>query len=282
MPRKNKLASRVVGAARQKLGTLLALSSNPQATVEPGKHYLIECDGMLSLQFDALSLQSEMDIDDPDRLVLSYTRAMMSCLLFKPMPRRIAMIGLGGGSLAKYCYRYLPQTEIAVVEIDPEVIALRHEFAIPADDARFKVLFGDGATFVREHHDLFDVLMVDGFDAEGLPGDLCSLQFYDDCFASLADDGILVANLWGNGLDYDVLLARIATSFDGCVVVVSSDDDLNKIVLAVKNGDALLSPTKIKQHVGALTPLHPLNFYAKSRRIIVALSARAIQHAADK
>jgi spermidine synthase len=270
----------MAGAMRHKLGKLLALASNPQTHVELGKPFLIQREGMLSLQFDDLSLQSEMNIDDPDQLVLSYTRAMMSCLLFKPFPGRIAMIGLGGGSLAKYCYRYLPQTEIAVVEIDPEVIALRNEFAIPADDARFKVLLGDGAMFVREHHDLFDVLMVDGFDAAGLPEELSSQQFYDDCFASLADDGIMVANIWGNSRHYDVLLARIATSFDERVIVVSSDDGLNKIVLAVKNNDTLLSPTKVKQHISALSPAHPLNFQEKSRLVVAALSARAMQSVA--
>ena len=148
MSRKNKQAKGLTGTLCQKLGQLLALSSNPQS--EPGKPYLLENDGMLSLQFDALCLQSEMNIEDPDQLVFSYTRAMMSFLLFEPSPKRIAMIGLGGGSLAKYCYRYLPQAEIAVVEINPDVIALRNEFAIPADDARFKVLLGDGAVFVKE------------------------------------------------------------------------------------------------------------------------------------
>lgn len=282
MPRKNKPVNSLVGAMRQKLGQLLALSSNPQAHVEPGKPYLIERDGMLSLQFDALCLQSEMNIDDPDQLVFSYTRAMMSFLLFEPSPKRIAMIGLGGGSLAKYCYRYLPQTEITVVEINPDVIALRNEFAIPADDARFKVLLGDGAMFVKERCDRFDVLMVDGFDAAGLPEDLSSQQFYDDCFASLADGGIMVANLWGTSGHYDALIARIATSFDDHIVVVSSDDSPNKIVLAVKNNELLFSPARIKQHVNALTPSHPLNFQAKSKKLIAALSAGAMQHAAHK
>jgi len=62
----------LTGTLCQKLGQLLALSSDPHA--EPGKPYLLENDGMLSLQFDALCLQSEMNIEDPDQLVFSYTR----------------------------------------------------------------------------------------------------------------------------------------------------------------------------------------------------------------
>lgn len=277
MSRKNRQAKGLTGTLYQKLGQLLALSANPQS--EPGKPYLLESDGMLSLQFDALCLQSEMNIEDPDQLVFSYTRAMMSFLLFEPSPRRIAMIGLGGGSLAKYCYRYLPQAEIAVVEINPDVIALRNEFAIPADDARFKVLLGDGAVFVKENNELFDVLMVDGFDTSGLPDALCSQQFYDDCFASLADNGIMVANLWSSNSLHGALASRIETSFAGRIVVVNADDSPNKIVLAFKNSELSLSPARIKQHVNALTQSHPLNFQAKSKKLIASLAAGAIHPA---
>jgi len=55
-----------------------------------------------------------------------------------------------------------------VVEINPDVIALRNEFAIPGDDERFQVLLGDGAEFVADAPRPFDVLIVDGFDAGGL------------------------------------------------------------------------------------------------------------------
>ncbi len=261
---------------RQNFRKLIALSANPHPRAVPGKPYLIERDGMLALQFDALTLQSEMSIDDPDQLVFSYTRAMMSFLLFEPSPKHIAMIGLGGGSLAKYCYRYLPQTAISVVEINPDVIALRNEFAIPADDTRFKVMLGDGAAFVQKGDQTYDVLMVDGFDAKGLPDALCSQRFYDDCYAALADSGIMVANLWGSDGLYKALVARIAVSFEGQYVVVNSDDSPNKIVLAFKNRDFPLSSVNIKKHVNHLVQSQPLDFQAKSRKLIAAVRAAAL------
>ena len=165
---------------------------------EPGcSPFVLEADGLLSLHFDYLSIQSQMRIANPVELVLGYTRTMMGFLLFTPEPRRIGMIGLGGGSLAKYCHEYLPAADITVVEINPEVIALRREFAIPPDGARFRVLCGDGADFVRNHAGTFDVLIVDGFDLEGQAVQLGSQAFYDDCHARLAEGGTLVVNLWG-------------------------------------------------------------------------------------
>ena len=76
------------------------------------------------------TIQSRMLKADPARLVLDYTRTMMGFLLFQPKPDRIAMIGLGGGSLAKYCHLKLPDSDFTAIEISPEVIALRKKFAL--------------------------------------------------------------------------------------------------------------------------------------------------------
>lgn len=239
--------------------------------IKPTKPYLSELNGILSLQFDEWSTQSEMNIDDTDELVIPYTRAIMSFLLLMPSPRHVAMIGLGGGSVAKYCYRYLPDAEITAIEISPDVIALRNEFAIPKDDARFSVLLGDGAEWVAETDSRPDVLIVDGFDADGLPAQLCSQPFYDNCHAALADNGIMVVNIWKGYPRYDEYMSRINNSFDGIKVVMEAGEDLNHIVLAVKNSAPPPSPSSIRHHANLLRQSHPLNFQAKANRLIRAL-----------
>ena len=187
-----------------------------------------------TLFFSTQDVQSEMHILRPDELQFEYTRIMMGFLLHKPLPRSIAMIGLGGGSLAKFCYRHLPHTDIVVVEINPHVLALRDAFAIPPDDHRFSVRLGDGAEFVKEQPQKFDVLLADGFDIAGLPDALCSLQYYDDCYRLLNPGGILVANLHGCNQLFDVVLDRIRTSFHGSLLTVKDPDATNHLAFAVK------------------------------------------------
>ena len=99
------------------------------------------------------STQSEMRLDDPEALVSEYTRKMMGFLLFRARPQRILMIGLGGGSLVKYCHRHLPTSHITAVEIDAEVIALRSHFHVPPDDSRLRVVNEDGARHVAKMAD---------------------------------------------------------------------------------------------------------------------------------
>lgn len=253
---------------RQQIDQVLDWTVHPKSNAEAGKPYLSESHGILALHFDVMSVQSEMYLDMPDELVISYTRAMMSFLLLDPTPRRIAMIGLGGGSLAKYCYRHLPPSEIRVVEINPDVIALRNEFAIPADDERFQILLGNGAEWISDTQWQPDVLIADGFDANGLPGELSSQAFYDECYASLADKGVMVINLWGGYPRYEEYLSRIQTSFSDRVLVVDADDSVNKIVLAVKSAAFPPLVDTIRQHAKILAQSHPLDFQAKSSKLI--------------
>jgi spermidine synthase len=170
------------------------------------------------------------------------------------------MIGLGGGSLAKFCHRYLPQAQIQVAEINPHVIALRKEFCVPANSERFSVLRGDGALFVRHSVTPRDVLLVDGFDDQGQPARLCSQRFYDDCSAMLQPGGVLVVNLHLGHPRYEIFLDRIRRSF-GDILIVNDGERSNSIVFAIRAPDLeayrrapLRRPAKLDS--AAATQLH--------------------------
>jgi spermidine synthase len=187
-----------------------------------------------SLHFSNHQEQSKMLLSQPNELAVDYTRTMMGFLLLKQNPRHILMIGLGGGSLAKFCHQHLPDTELTVIEINPLVIALRGEFQVPEDGERFHVIEADGANFMRETDQLFDVVLVDGFDQQGQPAQLCSQHFYEDCSRVLEAPGVLVVNLHDDHAFYEVFIDRINRSFDSNLAEVSANDEGNVIIFAGK------------------------------------------------
>ena len=198
------------------------------------KPFVYETLNTKALHFSICEIQSRMQTQRPDALSLEYTRTMMAFMLFAPQPDMLAMIGLGGGSMAKFCFRFLPMTRIKVIEINPHVIALRDEFLVPPDGARFKLQLGNGADFVRVPPYRLDVLLVDGFDYDGQPPALCSQRFYDDCFDALQPNGLMVVNLHAGHADFDLHVARIRRSFGAEVLLVTDADGCNTIAFACK------------------------------------------------
>ena len=186
-----------------------------------------------SMVFSDIDIQSRMSVARPDELQFEYTRLMMGVLLFQPQPKRVLMVGLGGGSLAKFCYKHLLDAHITVVEINPHVIALRQSFCIPDDDARFQVVQMDAAHFMAQTEQAFDVVFVDGFDQHGMPEQLCSPQFYADCRRVLNAGGVAVANLHRFSAYRDVYVDRIEVAFDGALWIVNAPGTTNCVVFAM-------------------------------------------------
>ncbi len=202
-----------------------------------GRPFLVESEGRLTLYFTLSLVQSTMQLNRPDQLDLAYTQKMMAFLPFYPRPKGLLLLGMGGGSLAKFCYRHLPRADITVVEIDPDVIAFRNAFRVPADDDRFRILWGDAAAYLPTHTLRTDIIMVDAFDGLGIAPELSSPDFYAQAYQKLSSNGILVMNLAGDKAGYDDPLAQLAHCFDDRVLSLKVRDGGNQIAFAFKNPD---------------------------------------------
>jgi spermidine synthase len=189
--------------------------------------------GRRTLEFRPGDVQSEMLLARPDALVLAYLRAMMCFVLFVPRPRRIVMVGLGGGSLAKFCHRHFPDAHITVIELRADVIALRDTFHVPPDSARFTIVHADAADWLAAHPGSADVLLVDGFDAAGLPPRLADVAFYRDCRRLLAPGGLLVSNVFTYDPRYRDVLAALDAVFQGRTCWFDKVAGNNRIVYAL-------------------------------------------------
>jgi len=194
-----------------------------------------ESRGVRTLHLGGEAIQSAMRLSAPDRLELAYTRAMMAFLLFAPAPRDILMVGLGGGSIARFVHERLSRTRITVLELSPKVVAAaRTFFGLPADDRRLKVIVGDGAGHVAAHRSACDVFLLDAFDDLRSVRTLATEAFYAACRDALRPGGLFVVNFIADEPRFGRYLARIERVFDGRVLCLPSQDRMNMIVLAFR------------------------------------------------
>lgn len=191
--------------------------------------------GVRYLHFGSSWIQGAMRIARPFALELDYTREMMLPLLLHDAdwPRSVLQIGLGAASVTKFLYRYRPQVKLTVIEIEPRVAAAaRQFFKLPEDEQRIDIRYGDGADFVIKAKRRYDLILVDGFDADARTGRLDTLPFYLDCRARLADDGLLCVNLLSRRKDFRGSIKRLEAAFDGRAIAFPSCDSGNAIALA--------------------------------------------------
>jgi spermidine synthase len=194
------------------------------------------------------AIQSSMRLEDPFALALDYTRCMMAFLLFHPEPRRALMIGLGGGSLAKFFYKRLKKASLKVVELDARVLAAaREHFALPGD---LEVEIGDGADAL--YPECCDTLVVDAFQDELHVPKLASAEFYDGAFLALEEPGALVVNFMNDDPKFDQTLQRLERAFGGAVVVLPALYDPNILAFAFKGLASTISWTLLRSRAEEL------------------------------
>jgi spermidine synthase len=231
------------------------------------KPFILDAGKRRFLYFDLESVQSAMHLEYPDRLSLAYTRMMMAFLLFNRSPGRILLLGLGGGSLAKFCYQRLPSAAITAIEVNPHVIALREEFRIPKDDERFRVIHADGLTYVSCAGHAKDVILADACNCAGIAPELDALEFYQNAWRRLSDAGVFVLNLCGDRLSWPSHLTKLRAVFGDEFLMLPGRRDGNVIAFAFKRPTVGARWEPVEAAARELMSRYSLDFPRYVRRI---------------
>ncbi len=238
--------------------------TQPEPSIE-----LSEQDNVRSLHLGGSMIQSAMKLSAPNDLELAYTRYMMGFLLFHPDPKKILMIGLGGGSLAKFIFHNLPQTTIIAIEVNAQIITVAYNHFLLPDNPRLQVITAEGGEYLANYTEQTDILMVDGFDDGCQVASLCQQDFYDLAYKVLTKNGVLVINLLSQDKGRRNYLQRIENSFDGHVVSMLSEVRGNQIVFAFKRNPGKLAWKALKNQAKELEKIYCLpfsEFVAKLRK----------------
>jgi spermidine synthase len=244
-----------------------------------GRPFIVDSPRKRYLHFDLDAVQSAMDLVHPERLCLAYTRKMMAFLLFNRLPQRVLLLGLGGGSLAKFCYRHLQQSAITAIEKSTDVLELRDEFQVPRDDERFRVIHADAAEYVAQLSPCKDVILADACDHAGIAPQTDTHAFYSGAFRSLAPGGVFVVNLCGERHSRSAHFLRIRQVFGEQWLTLPVHPDGNIIVLAFKDRSAPAPGAQLAENASELKRAFGLDFPSYVRRIAREWQRRRTRHA---
>jgi spermidine synthase len=151
--------------------------------------------------------QSCINLQDPHRFALNYTRMMLAGTLFMgTAPRRVLIVGLGGGTLPTALAEILPDTQIDVVEIDPAVTRVAKKFFGFMEGPKMRVIEMDGRVYIKRamrEGIKYDTVMLDAFDHEYIPEHLLTKEFLTEAKSLLTPQGVLIGNTFSSSKLYD-------------------------------------------------------------------------------
>jgi len=169
---------------------------------EIGVIEVVDTAGIRSLHFGNRSRQSAFSLAAPEKVELSYIRAMLLNLVFVPQPERVLILGLGGGSLARFFLQHYPATQVVVVEYRRAVVSVARRFFGVPESSRLALHVADCRDYIQqaiaEGRVPFDQIYIDAFDMDGLSPSINRPDFFEHCKQLLHPAGSLAINLWGH------------------------------------------------------------------------------------
>ena len=142
--------------------------------------------------------ESVADLNDPGRLIARYTRLMTVALAYTANPKKILMIGLGGGAITTYLGRAMPDATITAVELDPAVIAAAKKYFGIRETDHMHYVGRDGRVYLTRHKERYDVIIVDAFLGSYIPFHLLTKEFYELLKERLAPGGAIAFNAFSD------------------------------------------------------------------------------------
>lgn len=215
-------------------------------------------EGVRYLRFGSEWIQGGVRIDKPDHIEIEYVQQMMMWMLFNQQPQKICQLGLGVGSLTRFCHLHYPKAITTAIEIDPLVIdTCSQHFFLPENNSNLQVINQDAMDFVldRKNRASQDILQVDLYDAVADGPTLGTQAFYSACAKVLNNNGIMTINIFCDYPEHYEHLHRIENAFRS-IAWLPAVHDSNIVAIAFKNDmiidfdDLYKRAAEIKQDTG--------------------------------
>jgi spermidine synthase len=167
-------------------------------------------------------------------------------------PRRIAILGNAGGTIAREYGHFFPQTEVAGVEIDPEVTDVGYRYFDMGSNKNLTVYNDDARPWLRQTDRRYDLIVVDAYRQPYIPFYLATKEFFELIADRLTPGGMVIVNV-GHPEDDETFERSLGATMASALPTVIRDpaEQTNTLLIG---SDGPLSPERLAN--AARTRLH--------------------------
>ena len=158
-------------------------------------------------------VKSAVNLKDPGELPMAYAQVLPASLLYPATLKRVLMIGLGAGLVSTYLGQSMPDVQIDVVEIDPEIVSVAKKYFGLQETEKVHFAESDGRVYLNRHKDQYDLIVLDAYRDVGVPFHLLTKEFYGIVKDHLAPGGTVVSNLYGGTKLYTSTVVTLRAVF---------------------------------------------------------------------
>ncbi len=191
--------------------------------------------GLVTLWFSGAKYpDSTVKLGDPDHIEYEYAQAITAALVLAREPKRVLVVGLGGGTLPTFFRKQYPRMVIDTVDIDPGVVDVAKKFFGFREDAAMHAYVEDGRRFIEKCVTPYDIIFLDAYGSENIPYHMATKEFLQAVRRALTPNGLVAANIWvpADNRLHDEMVRTYQEVF-GSVYLVETAYGPNEIVLAM-------------------------------------------------
>jgi spermidine synthase len=182
------------------------------------------------LQIGGDSVQTLMDLKSIDQVSLPNIQALLSALIFCPSAKRLLNLGLGGASIERYLDSKHSEIEISSVEPYEQVIKLAKDYFFLPEGV--DVIHDTAENYLKDHNDVYDIILCDIFSEEAQPSCLYSDDFYSNIYNRLDKSGVLAINLLPDSEEDVVSILLPMKNYFNHISLLEVPNHLNVIIFA--------------------------------------------------
>lgn len=179
-------------------------------------------------------VQTCINLDNKDVIKFEYAKMILGTLYLNDSNKRILMIGLGGGALARTIQQILPNSRLDLVEINPAIPPIAEKYFSFKPNKNTKIFVADGFDFIlNSKPETYDIIIIDAFDKYYIPDSFLTLEFVKKIKTTLSKNGVVAINTFVGSIYYETESALYKEVFGEFFNLTNS---VSRIIIA-KKGD---------------------------------------------
>jgi spermidine synthase len=182
--------------------------------------------------------------------------------------KRIAIVGLAAGTIARQVTEVFGPVPIDGYEIDPKIIQIGQDF-FDMNMPNLNAVAVDGRMGLLRNNQQYSIISLDAYRPPYIPWHMTTKEFFQIVYSRLSEDGVLVINI-GRAPDDRRLIEGLAGTIS-CVFpslyVMDIPDTFNSIVYATKQPTTISNIYENYNDLVATDSVHPFLLTALQRTI---------------